>query len=235
MANPACDIEVSDSIIRNYILPHWSKVKYIVISLDIDILYHIDDLWKVFYSTIPGYAYDAEHNYWPLLSSQTMYQASIMAGKVDSSARVSVYEYRGLYSKTNINGTWGGSMPEILDDTTRADGNGMDTLYLNKIKAIVELAKEHNVKVIGVIFPMSPGYKNTGSFGRHGLRRSLAEKIIQKIKTYEGVYSNFRLMDENKMGNHDYSDDKASDFDHLNLNGAAQLTHRLDSLLNALK
>jgi hypothetical protein len=235
MASPISDIEVSDSIIRNYVLPHWTKIKYIVISLDLDILYHAENSWDKYYGKIPGYKYDMAHDYWPLLSPQVIYQAAITAGGEDPTMRANAYTYRGFTLITDINGSWGGPIPEILDDTARADGTGMDTLYLNKIKAIVELAKEHDVKVIGAIFPMSPGYKNTGSFGRHGLKRSLAEKIIQRIKTYEGIYSNFRLMDENKMGNHDYSDDKAYDFDHLNLNGAAQFTYRLDSLLKTLK
>lgn len=42
-------------------------------------------------------------------------------------------------------------------------------------------------------------------------------------------------MDENKMGDHDYTDAMAFDYDHLSYLGAAQLTHRLDSLLNTLK
>ena len=46
--------------------------------------------------------------------------------------------------------------------------------------------------------------------------------------------SNFRLMDENKMGNHDYTEDMAIDYDHLSAIGAVQLTSRLDSLLHTL-
>ena len=41
-------------------------------------------------------------------------------------------------------------------------------------------------------------------------------------------------MDENKMGNHDYTDDMARDSDHLATEGAAQLTTRIDSLIKTL-
>jgi hypothetical protein len=41
-------------------------------------------------------------------------------------------------------------------------------------------------------------------------------------------------MDENNMGNHDYSDDMANDTDHLSEAGAVKLTHRLDSLIKTL-
>ena len=43
------------------------------------------------------------------------------------------------------------------------------------------------------------------------------------------------LLDENKMGAHDYTDNMAKDTDHLSEAGAEQLTHRLDSLLRTLE
>ena len=68
-------------------------------------------------------------------------------------------------------------------------------------------------------------------FGRHGFRRSDAPSLIARIKKLSSVYSNFILLDENKMGNHDYTDEMARDSDHLGDKGALQLTGRLDSLL----
>ena len=41
-------------------------------------------------------------------------------------------------------------------------------------------------------------------------------------------------MDENKMGDHDYSDEEARDFSHLADLGAQKLTRRLDSLIKTL-
>ena len=42
-------------------------------------------------------------------------------------------------------------------------------------------------------------------------------------------------MDENRMGDHDYTDEMAINCDHLSGTGAAQLTRRLDSLLKSLE
>ena len=42
-------------------------------------------------------------------------------------------------------------------------------------------------------------------------------------------------MDENKMGNHDYTDDMAYDCSHLGHEGAIKITGRIDSLLKTLK
>ena len=59
-------------------------------------------------------------------------------------------------------------------------------------------------------------------------------KLIQEIADLNITYPNFILMDENNMGNHDYTDDMANDTDHLSEAGAAKLTHRLDSLIKTL-
>jgi hypothetical protein len=40
--------------------------------------------------------------------------------------------------------------------------------------------------------------------------------------------------DENKFGDHDYTDAMAYNIDHLGTAGAKQFTHRLDSLLSTL-
>jgi hypothetical protein len=41
-------------------------------------------------------------------------------------------------------------------------------------------------------------------------------------------------MDENKMGDHDYTDDMAYDRDHLATKGAEQLSSRIDALIHTL-
>ena len=110
--------------------------------------------------------------------------------------------------------------------------------YYENFEMLKDLAKtcfEHNIVLIGIITPRSPQYKETGSFGYHGLLRSEAPALIQEIADIGKTYPNFILMDENKMGDHDYTEDMAFDFDHLNRNGAAQLTARIDALLKTLE
>ena len=55
-----------------------------------------------------------------------------------------------------------------------------------------------------------------------------------EIRSISQTDSNFILLDENKMGDHDYPDEMAQGTDHLNSKGAAKLTHRLDSLIQTL-
>ena len=59
--------------------------------------------------------------------------------------------------------------------------------------------------------------------------------MLNDLKNLEREYPHFVFWDENKMGNHDYTDEMASNKDHLSILGASQLTSRLDSLLRTLK
>ena len=111
---------------------------------------------------------------------------------------------------------------------------GIFTGDIDKLKDLVRLAKERDIIVIGAIFPISPYYKKTGSYGRHGMRRSHAEKLIEEIKTWAEGKSNFYVFDENKFGNHDYPTSMSNDYDHLNEEGAKQFSKRLDSFIKSL-
>ena len=106
---------------------------------------------------------------------------------------------------------------------------------MDKLKDLVRLAKERNIFVIGVIFPMSPNYKNTGAYGRHGMLRSHAIKLFEEFKTWAEGRSNFVYLDENKFGDHDYPSSMSLDSDHLNRDGAKRFTAKLDSLLKSVR
>ena len=59
--------------------------------------------------------------------------------------------------------------------------------------------------------------------------------MVERLKALQDAYPNFVLMDENQMGNHDYTDSMAYESDHLSALGANQLTGRLDSVLKTLE
>ena len=102
------------------------------------------------------------------------------------------------------------------------------------LRNLIDTCAAHGIKLVGVLTPLNPRYKETGAFGYRGLRRSDATQIIHELDSLSGVYPNFILMDENKMGNHDYTDEMAMDNSHLSPRGAEQLTHRIDSLIKTL-
>ena len=112
-----------------------------------------------------------------------------------------------------------------------------DNFYasLSHLRRILEISENYGIYVIGVVFPQSPNFKNTGSFGKYGILRSEAPALLQKVKELEQSYRNFIFMDENKMGDHDYEDQMAGNRDHLCYLGALQMTARLDSVLKSLE
>ena len=227
------DIYITRDFVKHYFLPYCPQLKFVVVSLDIDFWNKKEgEDWKRTYGDIPGYAYDFERTYRePEEFKELLYRTQMSYGN-DDDEKKEWTAYRG-YTKDIFRG-WKARF-EVEGDTLLYKKNA--SLWDKSLKAleeIISLSKEKGVKVVGIIFPMAPEYKNTGSYGPYGLMRSAAPKVIENIQDLEREYSNFYLMDENKMGNHDYSDSSASNRDHLSFKGGMQLTLRLDSLLKKI-
>ena len=58
---------------------------------------------------------------------------------------------------------------------------------------------------------------------------------MRELQDLEKEYPHFVYWDENQMGDHDYTDEMASNKDHLSYLGAKQLTLRLNAKLKKLK
>jgi hypothetical protein len=116
-----------------------------------------------------------------------------------------------------------------LTNTNSLDWN------LDRLENFVKEMDRLQINVVGVIFPQNPRYRETGSWGRYGPQRSAAEKYIESVQALAGRISRFEVLDENRNGNHDYTDQMALNTDHLSVSGAEYLTARLDSLLNTLE
>ncbi len=225
--------------LQKYIYPHVKKLKYLIISLDIDFWWKTakDDAFDSFLK-YPGYLYDKNHQYWmdDVPEELLTLTENAPGNQNDEAYLYSVFlsADRGRAFMNCI--SWGGDSVEIVEDTLidEAKPKLIENSFA-ELKQLVEFANERKIFVVGVIFPQNPAYKSTGAYGRYGLRRSSASKLIERLKALENSYSNFILMDENKMGNHDYSDSLAMDFDHLCDAGAKRLSSRLDSLLKTLK
>lgn len=106
---------------------------------------------------------------------------------------------------------------------------------IDDLMNIVKMASKQKIYVIGIIFPQAPQYKETGALGLYGLQRSVAKKKIAYLDSLAKSNQYFIFMDENKMGNHDYTDAMAQNRDHLSFEGAKKMTTRLDSVLKTLK
>ena len=232
LAQTPNSIYMSRDFLDRYVFEQVKNLKYVVLSLDLDFWWKNDNAADNFfvsdYKDIPGYAYDESHDYWKSGVPEALYPLTKQSMGISEGEDMT--RYRGLLYRDCY--FWGETDPEIDIDSTFFDHNQKSIENsLEALKHIIERAEARGVTVVGVIFPMSPHYRNTGAFGRYGMRRSLAEKVIERLDSLAKAHSGFVLMDENKMGQHDYENQEAQDFDHLCVVGAQKFTRRLDSLL----
>ena len=114
----------------------------------------------------------------------------------------------------------------VVHDTMKYELDDDDVDYnMALYKFVVNSLVEKGAQVILVVPPQNPGYAKTGAFGIYAGRRSHAEELLKRAAKLNAV-----MMDENKMGKHDYTSSMAYNTDHLSREGAKQLSERLDSL-----
>lgn len=235
----SCTIHMSKDLLMKYIMPHYKKMKYLVVSLDLDFWWKTpsakDDNWfadndaNAKYLLYPGFVYDKNHNYWAGEEDITpLYEAAKEGILYPSPSRCdSIIELRGQL-QTSCSRSWpGASYGAAVSDP----GQEILTGSMNSLKTIIEESAKRGVTVIGTILPQSPAYKNSSMFGYLGMKRSIADSLINEFVQMENTYSNFVLFDENKGGDHDYAGGMNEDSQHLCDKGAEIYTQRLDSLL----
>lgn len=234
LAQTPNSIYYTRDFLNRYVFNHFPNLRYIVISLDIDFWWKENKSSTNFffdkYKKYPGYVYDENHNFWETQYSKqfldAVHNAQGAYGGEDYLESLGYLEYECVGWPDN---------PRILGDSLVFDKNPeLLENSRNVLKEIIANAAKRNIVVVGVIFPMAPSYKNTGTYGPYGIRRSLANELINEFAAMEKTEANFVLMDENKGGNHDYTSDMAYDTQHLCFNGAKQFTSRLDSFLKSL-
>ena len=237
MSNAAVDLSVAKKLLFQYGVNLLPKLKVVAVSIDIDILFwrhfEMPSFWKLIFEHSTGFIYDANHNFWADGYPEGLYELTRDSYGENSDIRETEQTMLGHVEDSGDG--WQGS--PVYVDSTYMDGITKDPsdMLLEEVEDFIQEAESKNLYLIGIIFPQSPDYRSTGAFGRYGLRRSIAKKMIEKIQKFQDKYKHFILMDENKMGDHDYTDEMALNCDHLADKGAAQLTNRLDSLIKTLK
>lgn len=226
----------TEFIAKNYVFPHVKNLKYLVVSLDID-LWHKDEQseYNFFYKDYrkyPGYVYDENHDFW---------KNGYPEGLAELTQNTLGQEYNENLLRSTLGYVPGNPANWEEKPAVEFDSTWMDywpdhfEASFEHLQNILKMAENYNVKVIGIVFPQSPNFKKTGAFGRYGVRRSEAPALLKRIQNLESVYPNFIFWDENKMGDHDYDDSMANNKDHLSDLGAQQLTERLNLLLEGLE
>ena len=226
------DMNASLYVARNYGLNHLKKLKYIVLAIDIDLWISRTDYSDQIFPVLPGYRYDENHNFWKDGLPNGFLDAVENSANYSAAAKFAYEESRGYFG--NIILEWG---DPIFERDSIWPQNRLDNLdwNLNLLRDFLDEVESSNIKVVGIIFPQNPRYRQSGSWGRYGPRRSIAAQYLDSLVNFDQKYANFILMDENKSGTHDYIDKEAVNSDHLSTLGAKKLTRRLDSLLSTLE
>ena len=219
-------------LLDNYFVPHAHKLKYLIVEISYDLMRNSPTTrMSTVFGLAPGYAYDKNHNFWRDGVPDEFVRivdANVCYTNEDSLNHVSA---RGLY-KIDPNG-WGYE-PAISVDTLKETGMRSYAKFVDSLTVFIDSTKDKGFKIIGLVYPQSPEYAKTGSFGRHGVRRSIARETAAYFDSLASVYPHFIMMDENKFGAHDYTNAMANDYDHLCAAGAEHLSIRVDSLLKSL-
>jgi len=239
----ACTIHMSKDFLMKYIMPHYKKMKYLVVSLDLDFWWKTSsangDNWfadndsKALYLNYPGFVYDKNHNYWVGEEDLTpLYEATKDGVLYQSPSRCDhIIENRG-----QLPTTCGRGWPSAVFGSSMSDpGSEIIDASMNSLKTIIEESAKRGVTVIGTILPQSPAYKDSKMFGYYGMSRSITDSLINEFVNMESTYSNFVLFDENKNGLHDYANGMNEDAQHLCDTGSELYTSRLNSLLLKLE
>lgn len=232
-------VYTSRYLFENYLLNHATNLKNVVISLDIDLwnrseIDPVNNFFGLEYKSFPGYVYDENHGFWKNESPKGMFEYTKNNVRNDFEYERHSYHKGVQHVPYSSDFNWETENPGVDFDSTWLDYKQTDFQNnWNHLIAIIEKSAERGINVVGVVFPQSPGYKNTGAFGRYGLRRSDAARILSDISALSEKYSNFKLLDENKMGDHDYPESMAINRDHLQNNAASQMTSRIDSVLHS--
>ena len=237
MATIPSDMDIFVYLSEFYVYNHCPRLKTIVVGIDFDLWFDSENatVMKNILS-YPGYYYDFNHRFWVNGGAD---QIKKISAKIVDESRV----YQDILSEMGWilveespfeeNPDFSGGM--FGRDSTWSDDSTTYRRAMNLLEFMIQSAANKGINVVGVIFPQSPEYKNTGAYGRHGMRRSHVMKLVEEVQEFNQRYNNFYLLDENKMGDHDYVINMAYDYDHLNYRGAEKITARIDSVLNSIK
>ena len=212
-------------IFLNYVLQHMTNLKYLILEVAPDMFYReASSHWIPMYQSVPGIAYDAHHGFWASGIPEGFIEAVKDCPTYPDLDNLP-YDEDFMYPARS----WGKAV--LMADSTYSlvDDDLVET-SMGAYGEIIDAALEAGIKIIGVVFPRHPEYRKTGSYGAYGPMRSYAKRILDRVAMFDMV-----ILDENKWGEHDYTDEMAYDYDHLSIEGAKQLSRRVDSLLRTLE
>jgi formylglycine-generating enzyme required for sulfatase activity len=225
----ACGISCISAVFNNYLSAHAPKLKLIGIYVP----FYFEPLLSNAETTIgksKGYKYDESHGFWkggiPVGFDEIILKQPSPSG------------YNNWWDSLGMRlwgcSGWRDSAPQLMfAQNWYID----DSSYLARFAAFKKLIQEisaRNIHLLVINFPQSPHFRNTPYYSRFGPDRETGRAVIAQLKALESIYPFFHVYDANCDGNHDYTDDEATDYDRLCPVGAAKLTGRINTLIDSI-
>lgn len=226
MAYSSGDLHGANYLLKNYVINHVKKLKYVVLEVSPDMFWHSsEDYFSPILNNTFGYTYDENHDFW---------KDGVPDGFVeivkDVPKPVSVllhpYDFETFLLPST---SW--DSPLVVEDTTAMSlDDEIVKTNISIFDSIIAVCQKHKVTVIALVVPRHAGYKDTGAYGMYGPKRSVTKKLFDLLQKKDVVW-----MDENNWGDHEYTDDAYGyNMDHLSYLGAYRLTEKVNDKLKEL-
>lgn len=201
------------------------SLKMIIFSVDPD-LWTQDTLKNQSWVSSTGYLYDLAHNIGKL--GLTEEQRQYMDVRFHPESYFGKIQDDGVLPVECGYQPWTwtlapGAKPEL--DSTKWIGQ------IHKYSTWVRKLSAKGIKLVGVVTPLSPDFKNSPWFGRFGLPRDQAASVIARMKELDAEIPGFLFIDQNQMGDHDFIEEEFRDADHLCSLGGRRLADTLSSAI----
>jgi formylglycine-generating enzyme required for sulfatase activity len=224
LATISSDPFTSYSLASNYVIPHVSNLKCLIMGLD---AYSLP--FNNYCNGLPrtlGYQFDEQNDFW---KNGLPKEIKAKIATYDSTQWPDFYNNGFLKAKRSDG--WGFSAIDY--DTKKDKIKFEDDTIQNCLMVFKDLAKKLSLQkthFLVINYPENPLYKNTPYIGRLGPSREFYAKFSSWLRTLEQQNPYFHFYDANMNGDHDYADSEALDCNHLNYRGAKKISTRIDSL-----
>jgi len=215
-------------IARDYLFNHKPLPRVIILGLGPEFSGNFTRTWfDINLGASIGYQFDRLHGFWSEGMPTSIKNAMRLAGENKPNDGL-VYSSQGTFLSGSCGG-WGGSNPNFYIEGTWENGQADWLDGYHEIAQFIHDATSIGVHVAALVLPVSPAYRNTPYYSRHGGLRAPVLEFLDSVKTLENGNPNFRLLDFHHDGLHDFTDAEALDYDHLCPLGAARVTDSISA------
>lgn len=227
---PGLEVWGMGKILENYLSLH-TQLETVIMELSLEFLQRDSTQFMPhFLTNSNGYQYDFIHDFWKngiSSSADSLIDRRIQERKWNDTT---LKDY-GFYPMIST-----GWHQNDLDKKTIPTPYA--SFWKESLRYFTSLAKKQIAlgrRVVIFLPPQSPGYRKSNLYGRYGISLTLAQEMMDSLAIQTKGIRGLTILDEHKMGLHDYTEAMAHDWDHLSEEGSKQLTRRVVQVLDTLQ